>query len=360
MAKQPDMGKPALFKYARVDFRHIVTSAGEQRVLTADPWSYLHSFLIGKIANSRGSNRECFIRANYYANLAEDFYKASEHASLPTKATLCYYGMLNLVKAFISVEGVELETSHEHHGMVLTHGKEYQVTVQKKVKPSIGKNIFYEFTEKLGMPVKLAEEINIIEACLNIPELHSICRKLGYGGQKQRFLPVDISINVTSDHKWLFSVLSYRKEDEMRTRIDRLLKGTRKNYFLEGVDGENGKVNLRSRKRKNVDTGDWNRCYQNILREYQSHNISSMLSSGGYRYYINLNSPNYHHLAYSIIAMFYAGTVARYRPSEVKKIMEGHDRAIYTEAVALLPKQFLYQMTSLITKDVCVIPYSNL
>ncbi|MBK1875598.1 YaaC family protein [Pelagicoccus mobilis] len=358
MAKSPDLGKPARLNYAKVEFRHIQTKADERKMLTADPWSYLHSYLRDKAEASRGTNRQCFTRANYYANLAEDFYKAASGASLPTKGTLSYYGMLNLVKAFVSVRGVELETTQEHHGLSLPHGEQHKVSIQHR--PKSGKSIFYEFARELGSPTTRTSTIGVIDACLNIPELHSICHELGFAGsQKQRFIPVEIDVRTSDDHKWLFTLLSYRKEDEKRTPIHRILKGNRKDYFLDPVS-ENGRVYHRSKKRKKLSSENWNRVYCNILKEYHSFSISSLLTPSGYKYYLNLRDADFHHLAYSLIAMFYAGTVARYRPSEVEVIMKGTQRAILTEAIALLPSQFLYQLTSLITERICVIPYSKI
>ena len=58
--------------------------------------------------------------------------------------------------------------------------------------------------------------------------------------------------------------------------------------------------------------------------------------------------------------MFYLGHSARYRPSEIEEIMQGELRPLATEAVAILPKQFMYQLVSLITGKLCMIPYSEL
>lgn len=360
MARPPEFGKSARYNYGKVEYRHIVAPADARKILTADPWSYLHAFLRDKAENARGTNRACFTRANYYANLAEDFYKAAESASLPTKGTLAYYGMLNLTKAFISVRGVELETTHEHHGLTLTHATKHEINIQARPSSATGKSIFYEFSKQLGKPVSRSSTINIIEACLNIPELHSICHDLGFAGtQKHRFIPVDIEFRTSETHDWLFTLLSYRKEDEKRTPIQQLTKGARKDYFLDGVTDE-GRVYLRSRKRKKLTNNNWNRVYGNVLKEYSNFSIASLLTSGGYRYYLNLRDPELHHLSYSLLAMFYAGTVARYRPTEVELIMKGTQRAILTEAIALLPRQFLYQLTSLATNGVCVVPYSQI
>lgn len=58
--------------------------------------------------------------------------------------------------------------------------------------------------------------------------------------------------------------------------------------------------------------------------------------------------------------MFYLGHSARYRPSEIEEVMQGELRPIATEAVAILPKQFMYQIVSMVTGKLCVIPFSEI
>jgi hypothetical protein len=360
MGRPIEFGKSARFNYAKVEYRHIETDADSRKILTADPWSYLHAYLREKSERCRAKNRQCITRANYYANLAEDFYKASEETALPTKGTLAYYGMLNLAKAFISVRGVELETTHEHHGLSLTHQVKHEVTIQAKPSAASGKSIFYEFSKLLGRPPLKAGSLNVIQSCLNIPEMHSVCHELRFAGtQKWRFLPVNIEFRVSDNHNHLFTLLSYRKEDQQRMPLYRLSKGPREGCFHDGQDDE-GRVFHRSKRRKKLTKENWNRVYRNILKDYSAFNIASLLTPSGFRYYLNLSDPELHHLSYSLIAMFYAGTVARYRPTEVEEIMKGTQRAVLSEAVALLPRQFLYQMTSLISGAVCVVPYSKI
>ena len=56
--------------------------------------------------------------------------------------------------------------------------------------------------------------------------------------------------------------------------------------------------------------------------------------------------------------MFYLGSAARYRPLEMRSLLEGNLRPLVSEFVSLTPRQFLYQMVSLTTNRECVIPFS--
>src|SRR5262245_7493375 len=103
MPRRPDVGVPALFRYQRVVYSHVDIDPGQSLLLTADPWSYLRACLTQDIAGTRGQKRASLERARYYAALAEGFYIAAQDTVLPTRGTLAYYGMLNLVKCFLSV-----------------------------------------------------------------------------------------------------------------------------------------------------------------------------------------------------------------------------------------------------------------
>ena len=85
-----------------------------------------------------------------------------------------------------------------------------------------------------------------------------------------------------------------------------------------------------------------------------------MLTRQGYKYYIDLQPDKYDTLIYSYALMFYIGSVARYRPTLNEEILEGDYKAIISETMKSTPKQYLYQITGLITKKICAIPMANL
>lgn len=60
--------------------------------------------------------------------------------------------MLNLVKCFISVNGVPLETTYEVHGMSLVPGRSRMVEAKPPTKDAI--NIFASFCEHMTIPFR--------------------------------------------------------------------------------------------------------------------------------------------------------------------------------------------------------------
>ena len=348
--------KEAKYKYQPVRYSHVLMDPAETAVLTADPWSYLHGVLLEKISCSAGNNRRCYTRARYFASLAEDFYKAAVSVDMPAKGTLYYYGMMNLVKAFLSVNKVMLEDVVEHHGITNTHGKKHSLTISGEIRNCT--NIFLEFARLMGTPVDGKHEINLRHVFSYIPELNGISRNLGFF-KKPKYLPVDIKFRVNEAATYLLTEVEYSKGSEHIFDTGKFLRGSRKGYFHDPYENR-GKVIYRSKRRKKVTKDNWPVVYRNILREYSRLGFASILTRGGYRYYCSVQEGTYHHLCNSYLFIFYLGHSARYRPTEIEEIMQGELRAMATEAVAIIPKQFMYQAISLITGKLCVIPFSNL
>ncbi len=354
MSRTIEQCELALFQYNKLRYSFVSQTAGEQQILTSDPWSFLSSNLQARIVISRGVNRKKLERAFYFASLAEDFYRAAESVQLPAKGTLLYYGMLDLVKAYLSLNDVPLETTHEHHGLVLPIGK--KMTIEARPKTKEGINIFACFSEALGRPIHAPIEVNFKQALSHIPEIHGIYSNLGHIG-KRKLLPVTIEFQTNAERNFLFTELIYDKEQEAKVDTRRFLKGIRQKYFKDGF-ARPKKIVFRSARRKAYVKETMDRIYGNILSEYRNFDIVQILTKQGYRYYIDLRPGEFPHLAYALLSMFYLGSAARYRPLEINSLLDGDLRPLVSEFVSLTPRQFLYQMVSLTTGKECVIPFS--
>lgn len=349
-------GIPAKHNYNPIKYSFVRARAGEHHVLTSDPWSYLASHVQTLIPTKKGKNKQNLERAFHYARLAEDFYKASETTPLPAKGTLAYYSMLNLVKCYLSCNGVELEKTYEHHGLQLPQGKKGQIEA-KKPDPSQNINIFAEFSKHLGSPVTKTTEFSLENALSHIPEIHGLYSSVI--GTKRKLLPVSIDFLVTEDKKFLFTEISYRKEQENKVDTSKFHKGDRLTYF-KAAYARDGSVVHRSNSRKTCTKDNIETKYLNALAEYEQFNVTPILTRQGYRYYVDLKPGDFPSLAYSLAAMFYLGSAARYRPVEMESVLRGKLRPLITELISLTPKQFLYRMVSHITQRECVIPLSKL
>ena len=349
-------GEKARNKYNPVKYSFVPICAGEQHILTSDPWSFLGSQLQARLPAKKGTNRANIERAFHYARLAEDFYRAAEITALPAKGTLVYYGMLNLVKCYLSGNKVELEKSYEHHGLQLPLGKKRKILI-KKPNDASGISIFSRFATHLGVPVMSDREIDLEDALAQVPEIHGIYSSTT--NEKGKLLPVEIDFLVNAARNRMFTEVSYKKEQEYKVDCTKFLKGPRGTYFQEGYP-QTGMVVYRSKSRREFDKDNISRKYKNILADYQAFDIVPILTRQGYRYYVDLKPGGYPTLCYSLAAMFYLGSAARYRPVEMESVLSGTLRPVISELLSVSPKQFLYQMVSHITGKECVIPYSAL
>lgn len=355
-----DLGVPALFKYQQVNYIHLPILPGATWVLTADPWSYLYATLASRLPKTRGENRKRLTRAIYYAELAQAFYESAQAARLPARATLAYYGMLNLVKSYLSTAEVELESTWEHHGLTLPPKEAQRVTC---LNQKDGVSIFAEFARCLGKPIQQQETFDLPTICSHMPEVHEVAFATDVlPGVKRKFLPVVIELKVNQTKTRLFSEVSFEKRQEWRMATDKFYKGRRKAYFAElGPDPDGKKLRFRSNTRKPIDTKSWPRAFKSLQREFSEFEFVSILArDSGYRYYCDLSPGPLHHLSWTLALFFYVGTIARYRPTEIQRLLESKFRPIVSEALVISPTQFLYQLVGRITKSACVTPFAKL
>lgn len=346
----------ALTNYRPLRYSHIKIAPGADYVLTADPWSYLHSYLINGHEKRRGKNKSNHERAIFYLGLAQNFYRASDAAELPAKATLLYYGMLNLVKVWLCVMGVELEKNIEHHGLTLPLKKQQDIVVSGPVTGSV--SIFAEFAKALGTPVGAKRNMSLTDSISCVPELHSTTRSFA-PNEKQRFLSVSIDFLTDNTHSQLLTSMSWDKKAEGLVKSSKIHSGARATYF-DQPKLEQHRVVMRSKTvRRPSNWKNVTRAYNAILNEYDDFDVCSLLTRGGYQYYLDLEPSDYHHLCYTLVVMYYLGTAARYRPTAMNEIFIGELRQSVTEACAICPRQFLYQLAGRITESSCVIPFAQ-
>lgn len=351
-----EKGEPAKLAYNELRYAHINASAGEHQILTSDPWAFVQRALTERLPKKRNKKHENLERAIYFARLAEDFYMAASESGITTKGTLAYYFMLNLAKAYLAAEGVELEKKQEHHGLSLEIGASQTVRVHGPSSSAV--NIFAEFSKLLGNPISGVSTVSFLDSLNHIPELHSLYVSLGHSA-KRKLLPIEYKFLVNSARDRLFVEVMYEKRNETKIDCSKFLKGARASYFRGGYP-QDGWVVCRSKTRRSFNKKNMAGCYSKFIEESKSFDIVSLLTRSGYRYYCDLAPGPHHHLSYALLAMFYVGAAARYKPLEIQSVLSGNLRPLVSELLAIVPKQFLYQLTSLITGKVCLIPFSDI
>ena len=353
------MDHEATFNHARVVYSPFGAEPGAQFVLTADPWSFLTATINQRLKEGpRGANRIRLERALYYSDLAESFYDSARASELPAAGTLAYYGVLNLVKCYLSLNAVDLETRIEHHGLSLPLGKEQ--TIQVSAPSSTSLNIFEEFARLLGKPVTAKGEVTLEEVSGHLPELHEMAFTLGHlPGNKRGFLPIDIRFLMPEANHRIYTEVCFQKKQLTRVNTQAFYSGARKSHF-KSAEHRDDEIAHRSVRKKTCTWENLPRKYRNICNDYANFDIASLLTPRGYTYYCDLRKPKWHHLSYSLLMMYYIGTAARYRPSEMSTLLHSDMRPLISEALAVIPGQMLYHLVSLCTSRNCVVPHSTI
>jgi|WetSurMetagenome_2_1015567.scaffolds.fasta_scaffold71177_2 hypothetical protein len=352
------LGVQALYNYQSIKYSHFEVDPGCSLVLTSDPWSYLSSVISKELKGGRRStNKKCLEAASYFLKLAEEFYNASRITQLPTKGTLAYYSMLNLVKCYLSVQKIELENKIIHHGLNLVPNKKETIKVIRSSKSFM---IFEQFAKSLDMPFQNDTAVDVRDLICHIPELHEIVQSLNMlPWARRKYLPVEILFLTNELKNNLFTEIRFEKRNEIRVETNKFYTGERKKYFIQiNIDGN--WIVYRSQTKKPMHKTNVNLIYKNILNDYKKFDIVSILTRNGYKYYVDLKPNNFHQLCNSFLLMFYIGSIARYKPFETQEMLTGNLRPIVSEAIETLPTQFLYQMVGLTSKSICVIPHSKI
>jgi hypothetical protein len=351
-------------KYNSVKFFPFPVEPGEPFMLTSNPWNFLNTWLNNEIRKYQRSsdNSKRIEKSLYFLELAENFHTASEKARMPTKGTLIYYSTLNLVKVFLLNSGVDLEVSMEHHGLVL------QSNEKRRLKTSPSKddciNIFAKFSELIGSPITAGEFIDIDEMISEITEIHEMTYNIGkLITTKRKFLPVEIEIKTNIPRRsHLVYEIKFEKKNSNIMRCEKFDSGIL-NRKLDLISDDGAYKTYRSKKRFNYTNNSdssWKLRYKEIQDEITELGMSVILTRRGYRYYLNLQPNKYKPITYYVSLMYYIGSVARYRPTLYKNILTGEYQAVFNETIETCSTQFLYYISSLITKKICAVPMAKL
>lgn len=365
---EEELGEQVRRDFKAVKYFPFGNYSGAPFILTSDPFSYLQAWLDNKIngiKRDRKKQRSLFIKAKYFAELAEGFHNSSKQAKMPSKGTLIYYTFINLVKTLLLIRGYDLETKMEHHGLSLPSDKKLNL----KLTPigNEGVSIFHEFAKTIGVEINNGDglEIKFDEILRELPEVHEIGYALNlFPKTKRKHLPVELVIRTNARRNWIYYTISYEKKFDKIMKTDKLLKGVFKEKLnpIE-CNSDSGKKYYKSKLGFNYTCNSdisHNRAYKRICKDIEPLRITPMITRNGYRNYLNLEPSRMHRLSATLAFAYYIGTVARYRPTLNNEILRGKYQALIQEAVNSLPNQFFYLMVSHITGQICAIPMAKI
>jgi hypothetical protein len=267
------------------------------------------------------------------------------------------------VKCYLLVNDIELETTLEHHGLSLPHN--YEIELRIGNSPKEGISIFKEFATLTGIDYNTiaGSKIEITELLSELPEIHELGFSLDTFSGKRKILPIEIEIRTNEKRTQLYYEISFEKKNENLMPVDRFNQSTLRNHLKQQYSEDPSKIIYSSQNKfsyKHQNHKSWCNAYSKICKEIQSLGVVTLLTNAGYRYYLNLKPARLNRFCSFYAMLFYAGTVARYRPTLSEVVLKGVLQTIINEAMETCPNQFYYHLVSLTTRRICAKPMAKI
>jgi hypothetical protein len=298
---------------------------------------------------------------------SEDFYNSASTARIASKPLLYYYSFMNLAKAFISVKKNEYLGLSEHGLFDYDKGRNRNVTITSLKVTAKGYNpsskrmqVYQETIENLGFRAPRKNTTfgltELFDQTVSIHELLSHTLKSSI-----KFFPV---VNISFKHDplkkkaWVsFQIkcddLAFNQNapHEIRKSLDAFSE-------VESRDGQN----VREYESKAM---QYRRNPIEVLQalvEQTKKDVWSYLSPGKYSYYVSSirKGRRLSQIGSCYKAMFYMGSIVRYRPDDFSRLLEGRHGWIIQEFVQTQQLQFVYLLGSAIINAEMIYPEAAL
>lgn len=328
------------------------------RTVTTNPWSCMSAHVNMVIDRPRQQSR-----AVSFLEQAEDFFKAAASAPrLGSQPLLYYYSFMNLAKALLVVSE-DMALSHCLHGLKEpTDNTRKRLTItsqQVKVDGPGGtrEKIYRELVKQIGFsPPSSSRETKLVALLEQIVAIHpTVCHTLN---KKRKFFAVK-SIEFKTENKEVWIRI---KVDHDELAIDKEAPAQIRNQMASFSEVESDDRQTRCYESHAIKYGISPGEVLKGLVESTKKDIWSMLRPGGYSYYISTIDRNARlsQIASAYQVMFYFGSIARYRPDDFKKFVEGRHGWLITEFINTQPIQFTYLLGSSIIDSEMVIPETKI
>jgi len=297
------------------------------RVVTADPWAFL-----SHLAATRLDKRHEDI-ANAYIAQGNDFFEAAQNPRFHSRPLLYYYAFLNVVKAALLIRKLPLPPL-ARHGISDPRANSRQrlrfagqtVSIQRAAADH--SEIFPELLRMLGYRGTLPRSFRVVDLLRVVPSIH------------RTFTQVMASPPIFAPVR-RFELRYRRGSVWLRMRMTRTAKDVR-----------TAPVRAQTRGIDNAIAA--------IARDVRECGIAAVLTMRGYHFYLVDTPPGLFmpHLAAMYGAIFYLGSITRYKPDVFDKIISGKQSWVVEEFLASLPTQFLYGLASELAGVDVVRPYA--
>ncbi len=295
------------------------------RMLASNPWRCMELVL----ASEKRSAQDCLA----YLRQAHDFHVAAEAAKATARPLLMYYSFLNLAKTFIKHRNPSKNLTQASHGIKEapqnTQHKRVTLTAQEvKIQRAYGGYvpILKEFADALQWPSPAADSCHkVCDLLAQVPAIH---RPYSHTRKRAERLYVLEDAEFRYDHsaREVWAIMWVRKSEFGDTKTIVTLRS--RSYFtgcLEQCEADDDHDNAIPFETKPCSYGrSAHEALAGIGRRSIEAGVLAILTPNGYRYYLSNFEPRLrlHQLLATYLAMFYFGSIARYRPADYEKMLQ--------------------------------------
>ena len=320
-------------------------SKKKQRIITSDPFALMEKLVSTELTRTRKSESLAYVEQ------ASDFYDAASAPRLSSKPLLYYYSFLNLEKALLTHKGVELPPAAKH-GIAdprVNFRERFRLEGQNVLIMAKNRNkseIFPELVNLLEGDASQQRQMKFLNVVSQIPSVHRTYTQVS--NKKNLFCPICRVEVYCSDSKIWARIAVKPKGDTDKDLIREIKK---KPYFSgyfsqvsSAIPGEQWfETTDRTARGQGVAA-----AYSKLAKDLRSTRLSTLLTPKGYLYYLSLveDSEFLPPLAAATAAIFYLGSITRYKPATFDKIRAGKFGWLCEELMATLPLQIVYSFAS--------------
>jgi hypothetical protein len=313
------------------------------RLVTSDPWACLMAHIHQTdICKARENLAIAFLEQ------AQDFHRAAKAAPrLGSKPLLHYYSFLNLAKVLLTLR-TSLDLKRCVHGLYESQSNIRSVLTINSQSVTIPElrgriQVYREFINECGFPVpnysSSTKVGDLLEQIVGIHRITNYTLK-----RPTKYFPIS-SIRFEYD--------KYEKMVWLALTIDRADLSDKDAHDIRKHTSSFREVESPNRTHRRYESKPIKYEYSpiKVLRTLVLNtwkDIWSELRPGGYKFWISsINKKNRRaQLASGYQAMFYFGSVARYRPDDFYKLAEGKHGWMVQEFINTQPYQFIYFLGS--------------
>lgn len=330
------------------------------RLVTSNPWACMATHLKMNVKDSKVRSQSLA-----FIEQSEDFSNSANTARIGSKPLLYYYSFLNLAKAYLAVRKNTCLSKCGHGLIDYDKGLKGRLTITSlKVKTEDHTpkrmSVYRETVEALGFNVPhmgpTSQFTELFGQTVSIQQLltHTLNAPL-------RFFPVhDISFRFDPSEKIVWATMQIKRDDLAFNKNAPKEIRNGMGAFSEVKPGDSSPV-----RQYQSDCIHYRKSPIDALPalvEKTKKDIWSLLRPGKYNYFVSSISKTKRlsQVASCYQAMFYLGSIVRYRPDDFSRLLEGKHGWVIQEFVNTQPLQFVYLLGSALINAEMVFPESAL